>query len=116
MSNRTKQQRLSFEALEEYLCSIYHVNPVPAGGRQGKYSDQASSIDPMRCVSVGSPRRLTDNTIANFIGKSRALVHRWRHDGIPLYSADAAAVRAGTHPIVIWGDEFYAGCEDTELV
>lgn len=31
----------------------------------------------------------------------------WRKNGIDLYRADEMAIQYGTHPYLLWGDEFY---------
>lgn len=46
--------------------------------------------------------RLTAQRIAELIDCCRGSVQRWRAGGIPLYSADRAAIRAGAHPLEVW--------------
>jgi hypothetical protein len=52
--------------------------------------------------------RLSARRIGELIGyhdnpsSGRAAVQRWRAGGVPLYSADRAAVRAGAHPAEVW--------------
>lgn len=113
-----KQPRLSFAALEQYLHSIYDITPVNGGGRPGAHQPahaERVGVDPMRCVAPKAqkrPRLLTDGVISDSTGYSRAMINRWRAEGeIPLYAADRAAIRAGAHPLLIWGDEFHQGCE-----
>lgn len=38
--------------------------------------------------------------------------HRWRSEGLSIYSADKWAIRLGYHPYEIWGADFYRGCNE----
>lgn len=107
-----KQHSVAFDRLEAFLHSIYSINPVSAGGRNN--AGERVGVDPMRCVSHDSkPRLLTDNTIAAFCGVSRTQVFQWRKKGaLTVYAADKAAISAGTHPALIWGDDFYVGAKE----
>lgn len=42
--------------------------------------------------------------IARRTGFTTRTVHRWRHTGIPLFSADRVAIRLGYHPANIWSN------------
>ncbi len=35
-------------------------------------------------------------------------IQRWRQSGIPIWEADRAAIRLGTHPAILWPDVFGA--------
>ena len=48
--------------------------------------------------------RLSTERIAELIGFTRQAVGRWRADGVPRWSADRAAINAGTHPLEVWPD------------
>ena len=37
---------------------------------------------------------------------TRSAVHRWRKFGIPVFSADKAAIALGVHPCLIWPEWF----------
>ena len=52
--------------------------------------------------------RLADDTgaLARLIGRPRRVVCRWKVDGVPYWSADAAAVRLGHHPANLWPEWF----------
>ena len=39
---------------------------------------------------------------ATTIGVTRQTLYRWRSNGIPWWSADAAAIHAGAHPVELW--------------
>ena len=47
---------------------------------------------------------LTAATIGAIIGVTRQTLYHWRDNGIPWWRADAAAIRAGAHPLEIWAD------------
>ena len=55
--------------------------------------------------------RLSTGRIAELVGFTRQAVHRWRADGVPLWSADRAATNAGAHPLELWPD-FHADLAD----
>ena len=48
--------------------------------------------------------RLSTERIAELIGFTRQAVGRWHADGVPRWSADRAAINAGTHPLEVWPD------------
>jgi hypothetical protein len=64
-------------------------------------------------------RTITHNPVtalAALCGVERRTIHRWQHDGIPLYHADEAAVACGHHPALVWGEDWHrAGLEASEL-
>ena len=39
---------------------------------------------------------------AQVLNISPSELHRWRHQGIPYYTADRLAIRLGYHPALIW--------------
>ena len=47
---------------------------------------------------------LTATTIGHLVGVTRQTLYRWRNNGIPWWSADAAAIHAGVHPVELWPD------------
>ncbi len=53
----------------------------------------------------------SDRNLADLLGVTRRAVVRWRHAGIPIYSADRAAVALGVHPSLIW-PEWWEGASD----
>lgn len=61
-----------------------------------RYSNTSGADD------VQTNGRLTAQRIGQLIGCCRGSVQRWRADGIPLHSADRAAIRAGAHPLEVW--------------
>lgn len=50
----------------------------------------------------------TDKLFAEMIGASERALARWRANGgqVPWPSADVAAIRLGTHPVLVWGQEW----------
>ena len=48
--------------------------------------------------------QLTAPTIGAIIAVTRQTLYRWRDKGIPWWSADAAAIHAGAHPVELWPD------------
>jgi hypothetical protein len=50
------------------------------------------------------------STVADLIGSSRVTVTKWLRDGtcFNVYQADEYACRAGVHPTMIWGEDWYA--------
>ena len=63
-----------------------------------RYRNHTSSTD-RQCRG-----RLSTERIAELIGFTRQAVGRWRADGVPRWSADRAAINAGTHPLEVWPD------------
>lgn len=45
--------------------------------------------------------------LAQLIGVSRRTVTRWAAEGVPIVSADRAAMALGLHPTEVWGRMFY---------
>lgn len=45
--------------------------------------------------------------LARRVGVSLKTVHRWKASGLPLWSADAAAVALGRHPAAVWGSDWW---------
>lgn len=68
-----------------------------------RYSNHSASTD----RQTGG--RLSTERIAELVGFSRQAVRRWRDQGIPLWSADRAAINAGVHPAALWDD--FAGVD-----
>ena len=51
---------------------------------------------------------LTELTrLAVVLGVSRKSVNRWKQEGVPEPSADAAAVHLGLHPFDVWGNHWW---------
>ena len=38
--------------------------------------------------------------------------HKWRTRGMSVYLADRWAIKLGYHPVEIWGNDFYRGCNE----
>lgn len=38
------------------------------------------------------------------LGVSKGTVHRWQRGGVPVGSADRAAIEAGSHPGLVWAE------------
>lgn len=55
-------------------------------------------------VTVETTCKVLPSTIARRVGVDRQSVYRWRKQGLPLYSADRAAINLGVHPVLIWPD------------
>lgn len=43
-------------------------------------------------------------SLARIVGVNPRTVHTWAHDGIPLHSADRAAIALDRHPCEVWPD------------
>lgn len=54
--------------------------------------------------------RVSANRLADSLGVHRHTLARWRVHGIPLHSADAAAITLGLHPAELW-DEWWTASE-----
>lgn len=39
----------------------------------------------------------------------------WVTRGVPWPTADKLAIEAGSHPALIWGADFYEGCDDIDI-
>ena len=85
MSGPHPAPRVSVDALERH---IYLTTSDPNEGKTDK-------------------RHLASTRwIADLLDVSPHTVIRWRQQGIPFYSADAAAQRLGVHPCLLWNDWF----------
>lgn len=70
-------------------------------------------------VRYGSVKvKLSPEPLIEFICSTREVdnilrrdMKMWRRNGLDLYYADKLAIRYGAHPALIWGDDFYQGCE-----
>ena len=87
-----KQRRMSFSDLENFL----------------RHCD--ADIRQFNGAQMDA-RRVMPAAIAHRIHMPVGTVHRYRRDGIPLYSADRIAAHLDVHPANIWPD-FY---EEEEL-
>jgi len=77
-------RRVPFRPLEDWLNDRYRNPTVSADFQTGG--------------------ELTAPTIGAIIGVTRQTLYRWRDNGIPWWSADAAAIHAGAHPLELWPD------------
>lgn len=41
----------------------------------------------------------------------RQAVQWWRTEGMSVYKVDEYAIRYGTHPVLLYGEAFYEGCD-----
>lgn len=84
---RAKSYRsLSLEPLVTFL-TVYH-EPDPYDGHQ---STDAHSI----------------KALAELCNVDRQSFYRWQQRGeLPWFTADSIAIAIGTHPVLIWGDEW----------
>ena len=57
-------------------------------------------------LAIGQPNA---TLLADMIGTSRGTVSKWLRTGVcfTIYEADRYAIRAGTHPAVVWGERWY---------
>ncbi len=53
--------------------------------------------------AVGAPSNVQ---AAPLLGVDRRTLCRWLRSGVPVTSADSAAIKAGLHPLSVWGDEW----------
>jgi hypothetical protein len=90
MTVQRQQPRLPIGPLEAWL-NARHANTSSSADRQ-----LAGRLSARR---IGELIGYHDNPDAG-----RAAVQRWRAGGVPLYSADRAALRAGAHPAEVWPD------------
>lgn len=60
----------------------------------------------MQTLPIAPLDRIEPNrtTLSAHTGVSRATIYRWEHDGIPIESADRAAVALGFHPAELWAE------------
>lgn len=61
-------------------------------------------LEPLTRATQTTTRR----QLAQVVGVTPRTIHRWAAAGIPLYAADRAAIAAGTHPLLIWPDDWAA--------
>lgn len=54
------------------------------------------------------PLLASADELASTVGVTAKSWRRWRHAGVPVYSADRAAVALGTHPGELWPDLFWS--------
>lgn len=54
--------------------------------------------------------RITNRDAANLLECSRQTIIRYKHHGIPMFTADKLAIRLNLHPVCIWPD-FYDDLE-----
>jgi len=83
-------QTLPMEPLEEYAFHLSSCEERFSGGKaEGTFNDRVFS---------------------NMIGVAYRTVKRWRAGGgqITWNAADKAAIRLGSHPLSVWGDEWKA--------
>lgn len=73
------QPRLPFEPLEQWIAVRYPRD-------ENKYT----------------PHLVANEFVGDLVGVDRQTIHNWRQQGIPIYAADRAATRLGTHPTLIW--------------
>ena len=81
--NRKRQPRFPLKELERLLEGSDEVE-ANLGGRSS------------------DTNIVTTSYIARRLDVQRGVVCRWRREGIPFYSADAAAISLGVHPVLIW--------------
>lgn len=96
---------------------------VAAAETRARYRTVVPGTQPKNySVSYGSIKLVLDATpIIEFIMANREpdrfmmqRIRRWERNGIDVYQADRIAVEMGTHPALIWGWDFYKGCEGYE--
>lgn len=44
--------------------------------------------------------------LARAVGVSSRTIHRWARNDIPFYAADRAAIALGSHPLIVWPDQW----------
>ena len=81
---RRQGRRVPFRPLEDWLNARYRSPSTNADYQTGG--------------------ELTATTIGDLVGVTRQTLYRWRDTGIPWWSADAAAIHAGAHPLELWPD------------
>ena len=72
---RRRGRRVPFRPLEDWLNARYRNPSADADDQNGG--------------------ELTATTIGHLVGVTRQTLYRWRNNGIPWWSADAAAIHAG---------------------
>jgi len=86
--------RLPFQPLADYL-KRRHANDSQVGRYHGRQSNQV---------------------YAEACGVQLRVFQEWKAKGLTVRAADQAAIRLGTLPIFIWGDQFYADILTPELL
>lgn len=90
------------DAMEIKPNSVY-IEPQPQGSRQF----------PARNL-IMFMREPNSSLLAEKLGTSRKIVTGWLRRGacFTVWEADHYAIKAGTHPVIVWGQKFYDGVDD----
>jgi plasmid maintenance system antidote protein VapI len=56
----------------------------------------------MRVVDRLAGRQLSPGAAAERLGVARSNIYAWRLNGVTLDMADKLAIRAGSHPAIVW--------------
>ena len=48
----------------------------------------------------------TMQMLAARLGRTPRTLHRWKRNGVPVASADRAAIEIGSHPAIVWADKW----------
>lgn len=64
------------------------------------------SIEPLVARFPGEEGGPDEFRAAAAIGVDIRTLRKWRAEGVDFVRADEAAIRAGTHPVLVWGDEW----------
>lgn len=84
---------------------------LPVGPLEAWFALNCPPTDLQQDIVEERLGRVSANRLADALSVHRHTLARWRRLGIPLHSADAAAVTLGLHPAELWGLEFYEQAE-----
>lgn len=97
---------------------------VAAAEKRARYRPQLGDQPKNYNVRFGSAKiRLDAAPFVKFLYETTLVdalllkrIRGWERNGIDLYYADKLAIEFGSHPALIWGDDFYQGCPGFEEV
>lgn len=60
-------------------------------------------------IATGTDHRVS--SLARLVGVTPRTVHRWAHEGVPVFAADRAAAALDDHPCLIWGEAWWVAAD-----
>lgn len=90
---------------------------------RNRFANTSKYGDPLGLTPPGNPRLpwgpiaaelvringgpVSDHRAEQLTGHYHGMIHRWRHIGVELHTADQIAATLGHHPADLWGDEYW---------